>query len=160
TSAPAAYRRRFPSPEADVQSARGMVKTTGFALAVAGMPPLAVSLGWLALPSEDLPVPLWALGLGGAALVLAVASLLGPDSLTRPRGLLASLAISALALVFDGIAFGGPGRGWGLLLENLLDSLAMKQNAAMNVVVLFAVLLTLLSLFAWLQWLRGFAEKA
>jgi predicted negative regulator of RcsB-dependent stress response len=40
-----------------------------------------------------------------------------------------------------------------------MNSLALKQNAAHNVVVLFAVLLTLLALFGWTQWLRNITEK-
>ena len=142
-----------------MQSARGIVRTVGFAIAVAGLPPLALALEWLTIPADELPLPLWSLGCGGATLVFAGLSLLVPDSLPRPRGLLAALAVTGLAALFDWIGFGGARGGWALLLDSILNSLAMKQNAAMNVVVLFAVLLTLLALYAWLQWFRSFTEK-
>lgn len=142
-----------------MHSARAIVRTVGFAFAVSGLPPLALALGWLTVPADDLPVPLWSLGCGGAVLVFAGTALLVPESLPRPRGLLAAFAISGLALLFDWIALGRARSGWRFMLEALLDSLAMKQNAAMNVVVLFAVLMTLLALFAWVQWFRGIAEK-
>jgi hypothetical protein len=131
----------------------------GFAFAVAGLPPLAIALGWLIVPAEDLPVPLWALGCGGAALDFAGLALLVPESLARPRGLLAALSITALAILFDWVAFGHVQGGWHFMLESLMNSLALRENAVHNVVVLFAVLLTLLALFGWTQWLRNMRAR-
>jgi len=140
-------------------TSRSITNAIGFAFAVAGLPPLALALGWLTVPSENLPVPLWALGCGGAALALAGLSLLVPESLSRPRGLLASLSISALATLFDWIAFGRVRGGWRFLLDTLVNALALRQNAALDVVILFAVLLTLLALWSWMQWVRHMAER-
>ena len=135
-------------------TSRSILNTIGFALVVAGLPPLALALGWLIVPSEDLPVPLWAMGCGGEALVFAGLSLLIPESLSRPRGLLASLSITALATLYNWIAFGHVQGGWRLLLESLMNSLALRANAVHNVVVLFAVLLTLLAFGSWIHWAR------
>src|SRR5262245_11084763 len=105
-----------------------IARTLGFSLAVSGLPALALALDWLAVPANDLPVPLWAMGCGGASLVFAGSSLLLPASMRRPRGLLAALSISALATLFDWIAFAHVAGGWRFLLESLLDTLALKQN--------------------------------
>ena len=137
-----------------------ILNTIGFAFVVAGLPALALALGWLIVPSENLPVPLWAMGCGGAALVFAGLSLLIPESLSRPRGLLASLSITALATLFDWIAFGHVQGGWRLMLESLMNALALRANAVHNIVVLFAVLLTLLALWSWIHWARHMVERA
>jgi hypothetical protein len=140
-------------------TSRSILNTIGFAFVVAGLPPLALALGWLIVPSENLPVPLWAMGCGGAALVFAGLSLLIPESLSRPRGLLASLSVTALATLFDWIAFGHVQGGWRLLLESLMNALALRANAVHNIVVLFAVLLTLLALWSWIHWARHMVER-
>jgi hypothetical protein len=140
-------------------TSRSIINTIGFAFVVAGLPPMAIALGWLIVPSEDLPVPLWAMGCGGAALDLAGLALLTPESLSRPRGLLAALSITALATLFDWIAFGHVRGGWRLMLESLMNSLALRANAVHNVVVLFAVLLTLLALWSWIHWARHMVER-
>jgi hypothetical protein len=140
-------------------TSRSITNAIGFAFVVAGLPPLALALGWLTVPSENLPVPLWALGCGGAALAFAGLSLLVPESLSRPRGLLASLSITALATLFDWVAFGRVQGGWRFLLDSLANALALRQNAALDVVVLFAVLLTLLALWSWMQWVRHMAQR-
>jgi hypothetical protein len=131
----------------------------GFAFVVAGLPPLAIALGWLIVPAENFPVPLWTMGCGGAVLELGGLTLLIPESLSRLRGLVAALSITALATLFDWIAFGHFQGGWRLMLESLMNSLALRHNAAHNIVVLFAVLLTLLAMFAWGQWFRGMRPK-
>ncbi len=138
---------------------RQITATLGFSLVVAGLPALALALEWLALPADALPVPMWALGCGGAALVFAGSSILLPESFPRPRGFLCALSVSALAAIFDWIAFGHLQGGWHFMLESLLNSLALKQNAVHNVAVLFAVLLTLLAMFSWAQWFRNLAQK-
>ena len=138
---------------------KSVLNTIGFAFVVAGLPPLAIALGWLIVPSEDLPVPLWTLGCGGAALDFAGLALVMPESLSRPRGLLAALSVTALATLFDWIAFGHVQGGWRLMLESLMNSLALRANAVHNIVVLFAVLLTLLALWSWLHWARHLVER-
>lgn len=138
-------------------SSRGISRTIGFAFVVAGLPPLAIALGWL--PTDDLPIPLWTMGCGGAALDFAGLALLIPEALLRARGLLAALSITALATLFDWIAFGHFQGGWRFMLENLVNSLALRQNAVHNIVVLFAVLLTLLALFGWSQWTRSLTHR-
>ncbi len=140
-----------------MMSSRGVTRTIGFAFVVAGLPPLAIALGWL--PADDLPVPLWTMGCGGAALDFAGLALLIPEALLRARGLLAALSITALATLFDWIAFGHFQGGWRFMLENLVNSLALRQNAVHNIVVLFAVLLTLLALFGWSQWTRSLTHR-
>jgi hypothetical protein len=138
---------------------KSISNTIGFAFVVAGLPPLALALGWLTVPSENLPVPLWATGCGGAVLAFAGLSLLIPESLSRARGLLAALSISALAILFDWIAVGRVHGGWRFMLDSLMNSLALRQNAAHDVVVLFAVLLTLLALWGWIHWARHMLER-
>lgn len=135
-------------------TSRSIDNALGFAFIVASLPPLALALGWLSVPSETLPVPMWAMGCGGAALAFAGLSLLIPESRSRARGLLAALAITALATLFDWIAFGRVQGGWRFMLDSLMNSLALRQNAAHDVVVLFAVLLSLLALWSWLHWAR------
>ena len=44
------------------------------------------------------------------------------------------------------------------MLESLMNSLALRANAVHNVVVLFAVLLTLLALWSWMHWARHLVE--
>ena len=133
--------------------------TLGFALAVAGLVPVAFAFDWIVVPAGDLPVPLWMMGCGGAGLIFAGTSMMLPDSMPQPRGLLAALAVTALAAIFDWIAFGHLEGGWRFILESLMNSLALRQNAAHNVVVLFAALFTLLGVFVWTQWFRNLAEK-
>ena len=140
-------------------TSRSIIKTIGFAFVAAGLPPLAIALGWLIVPAENLPAPLWTMGCAGAALDFAGLALLVPESLPKPRGLLAAFSITALAALFDWIALDQFQGGWRLMLESLMNSLALRQNAAHNIVVLFAVLLTLLALFAWGQWFRGMTQK-
>ena len=142
-----------------MRTSRSIINTVGFAFFAASLPPLAIALGWLYVPVETFPIPLWTMGCGGAALAFAGLSLLTPDSLSRARGLLAALSLTALASLFDWIAFGHFQGGWRLMLETLMNSLAMRENAAHNVVVLFAVLLTLLALFAWTQWFRQITAR-
>ncbi len=140
-------------------TSRSIFNTIGFAFVVAGLPPLALAFGWLTVPSENFPVPLWAMGCGGAALIFAGLSLLIPESLSRPRGLLAALSVTALATLFDWIAFGRVDGGWRFMLDSLMNALALRQNAAHDVVVLFAVLLTLLALWSWIHWARHMVER-
>jgi hypothetical protein len=140
-------------------TSKSINNSIGFAFVVAGLPPLALALGWLTVPSENLPVPLWAMGCGGAALAFAGLSLMVPESLSRPRGLLAALSITALATLFDWIAFGRVHGGWRIMLDSLMNALALRQNAAHDVVVLFAVLLTLLCLWSWMHWARHMVER-
>jgi hypothetical protein len=142
-----------------VTSSRGIVNTIGFAFVVAGVLPLALALGWLTLPSDNLPVPLWAMGCGGAALACAGLSLLVPETLSRPRGLLAALSVTALAILFDWIALARVQGSWRLMLDSLMNPVALRQNAAHDVVVLFAMLLSLLSLWTWLRWIRHMMER-
>jgi hypothetical protein len=132
-------------------TSRNITNAIGFAFVVAGLPPLALALGWLTVPSENLPVPLWALGCGGAALAFAGLSLLVPES--------PSQSITALATRCDWSALGRVQGGWRFLLDSLVNALALRQNAALDVVVLFAVLLTLLALWSWMQWFRHMAER-
>lgn len=140
-------------------TSKSINNTIGFAFVVAGLPPLALALGWLTVPSENLFVPLWAMGCGGAALAFAGLSLLTPESLSRARGLLAALSITALATLFDWVALGRVHGGWRFMLDSLMNSLALRQNAAHDVVVLFAVLLTLLALWSWIHWARYLVER-
>lgn len=95
---------------------------------------------------------------GGAALLFAGGALLA-DSLPLPRDLLAVMSISAFAGVFDWIAFHDWPQDWTLLLQALLSPSALRQNALRDVIVLFAVLLTLLAVFAWVQWLRQLTNR-
>lgn len=140
-------------------TSRSINNAIGFAFIVASLPPLALALGWLSVPSENLPVPMWAMGCGGAALAFAGLSLLIPESLSRARGLLAALSITALAILFDWIAFGRVRGGWRIMLDSLMNALALRQNAAHDVVVLFAVLLSLLALWSWIHWARHMMER-
>jgi hypothetical protein len=142
-----------------MMTTRSTFNTVGFAFVVAGLPPLAVALGWLIVPAENLPVPLWTMGCAGAVLDFAGLALLIPESLPRPRSALAALSMTALAALFDWIALDQFQGGWRFMLESLMNSLALRQNAAHNVVVLFAVLLTLLALLAWAQLFRGMTER-
>jgi hypothetical protein len=45
------------------------------------------------------------------------------------------------------------------MLDSLMNSLALRQNAAHDVVVLFAVLLSLLALWGWMHWARHMLER-
>jgi hypothetical protein len=122
------------------------------------MVPVAFALDWLSLPVGNLPFPSWTIACGGAALLFAGGVLLA-DSVPLPRDLLAALSISAFASVFDWIAFHDWPRDWAQLLETLASPSALRQNALRDVIVLFAVLLTLLSVLAWVQWLRDLTSR-
>ena len=125
---------------------------------IAGSVPIAFALDWLSLPAGDLPYPSWTIACGGAALLFAGGTLLA-DSMPLPRDLLAALSISAFAGVFDWVAFHDWPQDWALLLEALLSPSALRHNALHDVIVLFAVLLTLLAAFAWVQWLRDLTHR-
>ncbi|MEO8005608.1 MAG: hypothetical protein ABI771_11920 [Betaproteobacteria bacterium] len=125
---------------------------------VAGLAPVAFALDWLSLPAGDLPFPLWTIGCAGAAMLFAGGALLA-DSMPLPRDLLAVLSISTFASLFDWLAFHDWPQDWGLLLNSLLSPSALRQNALHDVIVLFAVLLTLLAVFAWVQWLRDLTHR-
>src|SRR6185295_14268097 len=140
-------------------TSRATINTIGAAFFATALPPLAIALGWLIVPSESLPVPLWTMGCGGAALAFAGLALLMPEYLPGPRGILAALSITALAAIFNWIAFGHFQGGWRFMLESLMNSLALRHNAAHNVVVLFAVLLDLLALLGWTQWFREMTRR-
>ena len=45
------------------------------------------------------------------------------------------------------------------MLETLMNSLALRQNAVHNIVVLFAVLLSLLAMFGWTHWIRDMTRR-
>lgn len=130
----------------------------GCSLVIAGLVPVAFALDWLTLPIGDLPFPSWTIACGGAALLFAGGALLA-DSMPLPRDLLAALSISAFSGVFDWVAFHDWPRDWALLLEALLSPSALRQNALRDVIVLFAVLLTLLAVLAWVQWLRTLTHR-
>lgn len=130
----------------------------GCSLVIAGLVPIAFALDWLSLPSGELPFPCWTIACGGAALLFAGGALL-VDSMPLPRDLLAALSISALAGVFDWVALHEGPQDWALLLEALLSPAALRQNASHDVIVLFAVLLTLVATFAWVQWLRELTRR-
>ena len=142
-----------------MRTSRATVITIGAAFFATALPPLSIALGWLIVPAESLPVPLWIMGCGGAALALAGLALLMPEYLPAPRGILAALSITALAGIFDWIAFGQFQGGWRFMLETLMNALALRHNAAHNVVALFAVLLNLLALLAWTQWFREMTRR-
>ena len=138
--------------------ARRLPIALGCSLVVAGMVPIAFGLDWLSVPVGDLPFPLWTIACGGAALLFAGGVLLA-ESLPLPRDLLAVMSISACAGVFNWAGFHDWPQGWALLLEALLSPSALRQNALRDVIVLFAVLLTLLAIFAWVQWLRDLTNR-
>jgi hypothetical protein len=142
-----------------MKASRATVITIGAAFFATALPPLSIALGWLIVPPESLPVPLWIMGCGGAALAFAGLALLMPEYLPAPRGILAALSISALAGIFDWIAFGHFQGGWRFMLETLMNALALRHNAAHNVVALFAILLNLLALLAWTQWFREMTRR-
>jgi hypothetical protein len=142
-----------------MRTSRATVITIGAAFFATALPPLSIALGWLIVPAESLPVPLWIMGCGGAALALAGLALLMPEYLPAPRGILAALSITALAGIFNWIAFGHFQGGWRFMLETLMNALALRHNAAHNVVALFAVLLNLLALLAWTQWFREMTRR-
>jgi hypothetical protein len=142
-----------------MRAARATLNTIGAAFFATALPPLAIALGWLIVPPESMLVPLWTLGCGGAALAFAGLALLMPEYLPGPRRILAALSITALAGIFDWVAFGHFQGGWQFMLESLMNALSLRHNAAHNVVVLFAVLLNLLALLAWTQWFREMTRR-
>lgn len=138
---------------------KGIASAIGWSFVIAGLPPLALALGWLSVPLNAPPVPMWAAGFGGAALVCAGFALSMPASLARVSGFLAALSISALAALFTCIALAGQISGWRLTIDSLMHALTLRQNAALDVVVLFAVLLDLLAVWIWLRWSRHLVER-
>ena len=142
-----------------MRGSRAIANTIGAAFFATALPPLAIALGWLIVPAESLPVPLWTMGCGGAALAFAGLALLMPEYFSTLRGVLAALSVTALAGIFNWVAFGHFQGGWRFMLETLMNALALRHNAAHNVVVLFAVLLNLLALLAWSQWFREMTRR-
>lgn len=139
---------------------KGIASAIGWSFVIAGLPPLALALGWLSMPLTSLPVPMWAPGLGGAALVCAGFALSLPEALSRLSGFLAALSISALAALFNCTAFAGQLGGWRFTVDSLMNALTLRQNAALDVVALFAVLLDLFAVWIWLQWSRHLVERS
>jgi hypothetical protein len=128
----------------------------GLAFLAAGLFPLAISLGWFAVPAQSVHAPLSMVGCAGVSLSAAGLATLLPEHFARLRGFLGGLAVTALAVIADWIAFGVGERGLGdtLSLGAVMDSSPSRENAGRAVLALFAVLISLLALWGWVQWLR------
>ena len=132
----------------------------GAAFLLAGLMTLSVTLGWYAVPPQDIHAPLWALGCAGGFFALTGLAFLLPDNAPRLRSLLAALLISAFALAFDWIAFGsGDYTFGGVFSIGKLSDLATAPESASRVFFgMFAVLISLLAAWAWARWLRELRE--
>jgi hypothetical protein len=132
------------------------VLIVGFAALIAGLFPLAIALGWFVIPPSRLHAPTWIVGVGGAFFILCGLAILVPERFARMRGFLASLAVSALAVVFNWVAFGPGERKFSatLSLGTFVTAAPSSENAGRAVFGLFAVLVGLLALWGWVRWLR------
>lgn len=128
----------------------------GAVFLLAGMLAMSVALGWFAASPEELGAPLWMVGCGGGFFALTGLAFLLPDRHARARGLIAAILTSALAAVFDWIAFAAGDRAFGgtFALGRLSDLAAAPENASRVFFAMFATLLSLLALWAWARWLR------
>jgi hypothetical protein len=132
----------------------------GFAALVAGLLPLAIALGWFAIPPSKLQAPTWIVGIAGAFVDLAGLAILVPERFPRVRGMFAGLAVTALAVVFDWIAFGPGDRESGALLslDRFIATTPSNENAGRAVIGLFAVLVSLLAVWGWIRWFRDLRD--
>jgi hypothetical protein len=141
-------------------ASRRAVLIVGFAALIAGLFPLAIALGWFALPPSKLHAPTWVVGVGGAFFNLCGLAILMPERFSRARGFLASLAVTALAIVFNWVAFGPGERKFSatLSLGTFMAASPSSENAGRAVFGLFAVLVSLLALWGWVRWLRDLRD--
>ena len=128
----------------------------GAVFLLAGLLAISVALGWFAVSREDIGASLWIIGCGGGFFALTGMAFLLPDRYAQPRSLIAAILTSALALVFDWIAFGAGDRAFGgaFSFGRLSDLAAGPENAGRVFFAMFATLFSLLALWAWARWLR------
>ncbi len=142
--------------DAAATASRNTSLLIGAVFLLAGLMAISVALGWFAASREDIGVPLWMIGCGGGFFALTGMAFLLPDRYAQPRGLIAAILISALALVFDWIAFIAGDRAFGGVFSfgRLSDLAAAPENASRVFFAMFATLFSLLALWAWARWLR------
>lgn len=141
---------------ATADSSRRTSLLIGAVFLLAGLMTLSVTLGWYAVPPEDIGTPLWTLGCAGGFLALTGLAFLLPDRYPRLRSLIAALLITAFALIFDWIAFGFGDYTFGgvFSLGNLSDLSTAPDSAGRVFFSMLAVLVSLLAVWAWARWLR------
>lgn len=140
----------------DASSSRRTSLLLGSVFLLAGLITLSVTLGWYAVPPEDIGTSLWALGCAGGFLALTGLAFLLPDRYPRLRSLIAALLVSAFALAFDWIAFGSGDYTFGGVFSvgNLTDLSTVPDSAGRVFFAMLAVLVSLLAVWAWARWLR------
>lgn len=128
----------------------------GTVFLLAGLMAISIAFGWFGASREDIGAPLWTIGSVGAFFALTGIAFLLPDRYSQPRGLIAAILISALALVFDWIAFvaGDSAFGGVFSFGSLSDLAAAPENASRVFFAMFATLFSLLALWAWARWLH------
>jgi len=123
----------------------------------AGVFPVLIGLGLVVPRPGSVHAPLWVVLLAGCLFLLAGVLILLPERLTLARGFFGGLLVTAMAVVFDWVAF-GPGErrfGGGISVGGFF---AASQSGELGGRVAFGIagaLITLLAIWGWVKWLRA-----
>ncbi len=131
----------------------------GLAFMAAGAYPFAIGIGLVAPRPGSLHAPLWVAALAGGCFVLVGALLLLPQQDARLRGLVGGVLVTAMALIFDWVAF-GPGErhfSGGFSFGGLAARSGSDEASGRIAFGVAAVLMDALALWGWLRWLRSLA---
>lgn len=138
-------------------SRRGQV-TLGLLLIAAGFAAVAATQLWK--PAGKLPLDAVAASIAAFGLVFAGATIAAPERRAVLRAWTGALMITAIALLFDWLAFGPGERSFAAGKLSANAAVGPQQLKEMSVRFLFAsgaVLFTLMALWAWLRalWRRA-----
>ncbi len=133
----------------------------GLASIAAGLYPLAIGLGFASPQSGSVLAPLWVVAVAGACFVFIGTALAVPQDDVRLRGLLLGLMVTALAIVFDWVAF-GPGErqfSGGIAFAGSSMHAPSSEMSGRVAFGIAAVLLDAFAVFGWYRWLRDLAAR-
>ncbi len=129
----------------------------GLAFIAMGLYPLAIGLGFATARPGSVHAPLWVVALAGACFVLVGTVLAVPQNDLRLRGLLVGLMVTALAAIFDWVAFGPGERHFSGGISFAGSSMRTGASEASGRIAfgIAAVILDAFAMWGWYRWLRG-----
>jgi len=134
----------------------------GLAFVAVGLYPLAIGVGLATARPGSVHAPLWVVALAGTCFVLVGTVLAVPQGDVRLRGPLVGLVVTALAAIFDWVAFGPGERHFGGAMSFAGASIATGTSEASGRIAfgIAAAMLDAFALWGWYRWLRGPAPRA
>jgi ABC-type branched-subunit amino acid transport system permease subunit len=132
----------------------------GLVFVAAGAYPFAIGIGLAQARPGSVHAPLWVVALAGGCFVLVGALLLAPDRDVRLKGLVGGVLVTAMALIFDWVAF-GPGErhfSGALSIGGMAARSGTGETGGRIAFGVAAVLLDAFALWGWYRWLRGLTE--